>query len=493
MKFSELHQLLNENLGIDHLADIARELNVSPQAVSNWKSRDRVPYKYVIQLRDRIEKEKNTQIIISDSYTNSQHEQVDKEGLTNSTFSDNQLITLTDILLIISKKLRLILTLGLAAGLFGYIYLTSRYIPIYTTNSKLVLGNHPNNTQENSGIASAMGLSNNISTQPINLASTSLLPELINSRTFAQRLLKEKFYTKKYGKELSLLAILTYGDEEPKKDLNTLISDNSNLPQNMISINKPSNQSFHILSVSTFEPQLSFDIANVVLKQLEELNRLFKTKEIIDKREFIENRIATIQSDLINFEEKLKQFRLSNRNLGNSPTLQLQQDRIARDTQIHSAMFLTLKQELELLKIEEVQSKTLIQILDEPFIPIRPSNMMSKSIIILFTFIGFFIGIIYSIVYNYFINSSELERQKLFAIRNEIINTFSVIFLDRKVNFLISFLLLSGLLFLLLNKSGNPVLFNRYSMNALVIIVFYLLICGCFILLSKNFKKIKIF
>ena len=55
MKFSELQKLLQKDLGIDHLADIARELNVSPQAVSNWKSRDRVPYKYVVKIRNKIE------------------------------------------------------------------------------------------------------------------------------------------------------------------------------------------------------------------------------------------------------------------------------------------------------------------------------------------------------------------------------------------------------------------------------------------------------
>ena len=41
MKFSELQDQLKEKFGIDHLADIARELGVSPQAVSNWKARDR--------------------------------------------------------------------------------------------------------------------------------------------------------------------------------------------------------------------------------------------------------------------------------------------------------------------------------------------------------------------------------------------------------------------------------------------------------------------
>ena len=51
MKFSELQDQLKEKFGIDHLADIARELGVSPQAVSYWKASDRVPYKYVIKIR----------------------------------------------------------------------------------------------------------------------------------------------------------------------------------------------------------------------------------------------------------------------------------------------------------------------------------------------------------------------------------------------------------------------------------------------------------
>ena len=53
MKFSELQKLVENKLGIKHLADIARELGVSPQAVSNWKSRDSVPYKYVIKIRNK--------------------------------------------------------------------------------------------------------------------------------------------------------------------------------------------------------------------------------------------------------------------------------------------------------------------------------------------------------------------------------------------------------------------------------------------------------
>ena len=50
MKFSEFEILMNSK-GINTLADIARALNSTPQAVSNWKSRDQVPYHIVAKIK----------------------------------------------------------------------------------------------------------------------------------------------------------------------------------------------------------------------------------------------------------------------------------------------------------------------------------------------------------------------------------------------------------------------------------------------------------
>ena len=62
MTFNELKEFAFKELGISKLADIARELNVTPQVVNNWKIRDQVPYKYVKRLKKKVlaanEKEK---------------------------------------------------------------------------------------------------------------------------------------------------------------------------------------------------------------------------------------------------------------------------------------------------------------------------------------------------------------------------------------------------------------------------------------------------
>ena len=55
MTFDELQKILEEKFQIVRLADIARELSVTPQVVSNWKARNQIPYKYVKTLRKKIE------------------------------------------------------------------------------------------------------------------------------------------------------------------------------------------------------------------------------------------------------------------------------------------------------------------------------------------------------------------------------------------------------------------------------------------------------
>ena len=49
MNFSELEQLMSSR-DVTSLAEIARALNTTPQAVSNWKARNQVPHHVVAKL-----------------------------------------------------------------------------------------------------------------------------------------------------------------------------------------------------------------------------------------------------------------------------------------------------------------------------------------------------------------------------------------------------------------------------------------------------------
>ena len=51
MKFSEFENTMRK-IGLRTLADVARKFKTTPQAVSNWKSRDQVPYHIVASIND---------------------------------------------------------------------------------------------------------------------------------------------------------------------------------------------------------------------------------------------------------------------------------------------------------------------------------------------------------------------------------------------------------------------------------------------------------
>ena len=59
--------------------------------------------------------------------------------------------------------------------------------------------------------------------------------------------------------------------------------------------------------------------------------------------------------------------------------MQLEQERLDRDVEIQKGVYLTLKQQLELAKIEEVQETSVVQILDRPQIALGPSNKKLKK------------------------------------------------------------------------------------------------------------------
>ena len=120
MKFSELQNLVKEKFGIDHLADIARELGVSPQAVSNWKSRDKVPYKYVLKIRKQLEKSDTQGSDQNGNAANDSNQVFSQYGYPQ--YFEEDTISLTDILLVLARRLKIIIVTPTITSTLAIIY-----------------------------------------------------------------------------------------------------------------------------------------------------------------------------------------------------------------------------------------------------------------------------------------------------------------------------------------------------------------------------------
>ncbi len=320
--------------------------------------------------------------------------------------------SLADIILVIAKHLNLILILTILSIIVTAIYINKKYIPEYVSTTKMFIPNSEGegNRFDLGKLAGQFGLTTQ-GTSGFDISSSSLYPDIVNSRTFAQIMLDKEFYSEKYDKVLPLIAIFTYGDKPVPDNIDTLKITAANRISNMVKFDMQFG--FFIIKVTTNESQFSKDFSDTLIVELDKLQRKFKKHSLNEKIEYIAQKIDLAKIELENNEEKLKSFRERNRNVSNSPGLLLTQERLQRDVEIQIGIFLTLKQQYELTKIEEVQKSSFVQILDYPSLPIKENNPKKSSTNILGGFIGFFLGVGLSFIIEYFKNRNSIEASKL--------------------------------------------------------------------------------
>ena len=129
MKFSKLEEIMSE-MGVLSLAEIARTLKTSPQAVSNWKSRDQVPYHIVNKIN-------NIQKPTSPLY--SKQSALSQQGgfyIESPPQLDEQSYFLSKFLLVIAQQLKVIVLVMFVFNLYlckifkkAPLYKSSHYTP----------------------------------------------------------------------------------------------------------------------------------------------------------------------------------------------------------------------------------------------------------------------------------------------------------------------------------------------------------------------------
>jgi len=419
MKFFDLQELLKEKLGIEHLADIARELDVSPQAVSNWKARDRVPYKYVTKIRKQFQ---NTDHLSKENFDN--NEISTKEAFDNY---HEYSVSIIDMLYVIIKNFKIIVIIPFIFCVFTIIHVQFIVTPIYNSTAKIMSSSGNSVNSQAAGIAAQFGL---------NLFSDQnqkewVYPEIIKSRTLARNMLKRKFDTKKFGAQKSLLQILTYGDQpKPTKEIERLIQSGVNKFIKMIIIQQ--NGSFYDLTIRATESLFARDLVQTLIEELDSYQRNYNRAKTSEAKKFIEERIIDTENELKIAEEALKVFRDRNRRIENSPSLLLEQQRLLREVSVLTGVFTTLKQQLETTKIEEVKDSDYVVVLDPPEAPLSRSEPKKKESVILSGFLGLGLGVLLSFLIEYFKNSNNQDQEKISKIKLFIVSLLPNIFLKKK-------------------------------------------------------------
>lgn len=321
----------------------------------------------------------------------------------NNDFNDSLIeINHKKIYLSLKKGKKWLIIMPLITVIISIIYVLFIAKPTYTSETKLLLVNSGGSQSRLGGLASQFGFSLPSLDGKVNYLSAETLPEILSSRTLARSILFTDFNSKEFDTPTSLLSILTDQKDISIADSNKIIAKAiEHISEDVLEIKQIKQTPMFTLQVNSPEPQLSADISAVVIYELEKLQSDFTKYELLDQKEFISERLVDIQNELNQAETKLKKFREQNLQISLSPTLLLHQERLQREIEIQTQIYISLKQQFEQVKIEEAQNRSFLKIIDPPNIPIYHSKPKRKLIVIFSGLMGLMIGGIMAVVKKY--------------------------------------------------------------------------------------------
>jgi uncharacterized protein involved in exopolysaccharide biosynthesis len=148
------------------------------------------------------------------------------------------------------------------------------------------------------------------------------------------------------------------------------------------------------LTVHARRPELAVQIAKNVLDEVNSFNLNRRQAQAGAERSFVEKRLGEAQLELRQAEENLQTFLLENREIGSSPSLKLEFDRLNRTVGMRQQLYNSLAQSYEQAKIEEVRDLPVITVLEPPELPLSPDPHFGLRKTLIGVLIGMALGVL---------------------------------------------------------------------------------------------------
>ena len=129
-------------------------------------------------------------------------------------------------------------------------------------------------------------------------------------------------------------------------------------------------------------PELAADLANALAGELDAYLQETSRGRASEQRRFISDRLDEIRIELDAAASSLADFESQNRSFETSPLLRRRHVELTRDLQVQTAVWIELKRQLEIAKIDENKDAIAIEVLDSATVPFARSAP-SRSLITL--------------------------------------------------------------------------------------------------------------
>lgn len=273
----------------------------------------------------------------------------------------------------------------------------------YSSTAKLVF--------QNSGAGLSGGLSALASLAGVDAASKSgdasvYIEDILRSTDFAQAVLDHPWKASKHWSDTSGPFLLrdfwetesdTTESDWRAKERERLIRKIGN--GKYISISKDKKTGVITLATQFEDPRVAYDVNRFLIDELNNtlVNKL-STKAGAN-RKFIETRVKEVKIDLAKSEDRLRQFRQSNR-LRTDPEYQLEEGRLLRDIQINQEIYLQLVKQYEMAKIDEEKDIPVLDVIDSPMVPVKKTGPQRTLLLFIGVCVGGILGLAVAATYD---------------------------------------------------------------------------------------------
>jgi uncharacterized protein involved in exopolysaccharide biosynthesis len=284
------------------------------------------------------------------------------------------------------KVVGLIAVIAAVVSLFLPNYYESRAVLLPSTNSSPMLSGSL------TSLASLAGVS---------LGNTSpelMYPAIIKSESVLKGVIGRPFPADTSGRSFDLIQYYDISEDTPEEDFEETLEE----LRADIGVSVDRENSIVTVTFISKYPEFTAAVLNAVVSGLDEFLRTERITTASEQRKWIDDRLSQVTQELAHSEDSLKVFSEKNRRIENSPQLLLEQQRLFRDVEINSALYMELKKQLELIKIEEIKNVPVVSIMDDA----RPAAKKTKPkrlvIVVVVSLLGGVCAIAYVLLNEYY-------------------------------------------------------------------------------------------
>lgn len=297
-------------------------------------------------------------------------------------------VSLINVLNVFLRQRWFILTIAGGVALLTVIALLSGP-RTYTVESSFII--QKRDQPPAAGLAAQLGMDVNSvdATQ-----SPAFYANLIKTPDVLDRLVDTTFTTSTDPKPKTLASIWKISDKDEDVRRRSVIDK----LQKVVSSSVSQKLDLVVLRVTTGDPELSRQLADAILRQVNWFNLQTRQSRAAAERQFDERLVAEVGSDLRRAEDETQQFFQRNQQPRMSAELEMEKQRLTRRLEILNARYISVVTAYDRARIDEVRDTPVITVIQRPRMPIAADSRDLPRKTLLMFLLGLALGSIAALV-----------------------------------------------------------------------------------------------